>query len=194
MFKYIYIIFAVSVFFNKLHITKKIHKMDTIKGKILHPWVTKLIYAFYILPFLAPPIEFLLVKREINYIISVIFFIVYIMGWTLSLWAIKTIGNYWTIDIEIRDAHPLIKKGPYRYMRHPHYLYTFIELFGLPLVANAYYSLAIIMVIYIPVMSLRIYYEEKEMIKKFGEEYLKYKKEVWGILPYPVFKKGIKNG
>lgn len=193
MFKYIYLIFAVFAFFYKLSMTKRIHRMDKIKGKIYQQWVTKLIYLFYILSFICPPVEFLLIKREINYYISGTFFILYILGWILSKWTIMTMGNYWTVEIEIREDHPLVKKGPYKYMRHPHYLFTFIELFGLPLIANAYYSLILIAIIFIPIYILRITFEEKVMVEKFGDEYLKYKKEVWGFFPIPIFKSGVKE-
>ncbi len=193
MFKYIYLIFAVFAFFYKLSMTKRIHRMDKIKGKIHQQWVTKLIYLFYILSFICPPVEFLLIKRDINYYISGTFFILYILGWILSKWTIMTMGNYWTVEIEIREDHPLVKKGPYKYMRHPHYLFTFIELFGLPLIANAYYSLILIAIIFIPIYILRITFEEKVMVEKFGDEYLKYKKEVWGFFPIPIFKSGVKE-
>jgi protein-S-isoprenylcysteine O-methyltransferase Ste14 len=36
---------------------------------------------------------------------------------------------------------------------------------------------------FMPFMLFRVYLEEKALIKWFGEEYLKYKKEVFGLLP-----------
>ena len=111
----------------------------------------------------------------------------------LSIWAIKTLDKYWTIEIEIRDVHPLIKNGPYKYMRHPHYLFLFCEVLGLPLIANAYYSFVFIAIIFIPLIILRFIFEEKALTEKFGAEYLKYKKEVWAFFPIPLFKTGVKD-
>jgi protein-S-isoprenylcysteine O-methyltransferase Ste14 len=194
MFSIFFIVWALAVFCNKFYFTfMKVHKRQKIKGTIRHQWITKLIYSFYFMPFILPPLEYFLVKRQINYFISFAAAAVYVMGWMLSLWAMRTMDRYWTIEIEIRDQHPLIKKGPYRFMRHPHYLFTYLEFFCLPLVANAWWSLALIALIYIPILSLRIHFEEKEMIQKFGKEYLEYRKQVWGLFPLPLFKKGVKN-
>ena len=193
MVKFGYVIFGIIAFLSKFIANDKIKKIDTIKGNVLHHWITQLIYIFYILPFICSPVEFMLVERDFNYFLSGVAFITYLSGWVLSIWAIRTMGKYWTVEIEIRDNHPLVKKGPYRYLRHPHYLFTAIELFCLPLIFNAYYSLTVVMIVFIPILSLRVLFEEKEMIKKFGEEYLNYKKEVWGLFPYPILKKGVRN-
>jgi protein-S-isoprenylcysteine O-methyltransferase Ste14 len=193
LFKYLYLLFAVLVIINKTIVTFKIHKIDKVKGKILYPFLTKLIYIFYFIPVFIPPIEFMLVKRSVNYYISSAALLAYLFSWILSLWAIKTMDRYWTVEIEIRDDHPLIKRGPYRFMRHPHYLFILCELFCLPLIANAYYSLVLTAAIYIPLMAFRIILEEREMINKFGARYLEYRKEVWGLFPVPVFKKGVRS-
>jgi protein-S-isoprenylcysteine O-methyltransferase Ste14 len=194
MFKYIYLTFVGFAFFLKAFITTaKIHKIDKITGVIYAQWITKLMYIFYFVPFIISPIEFLIVKRQINYYITALAFIFYIAGWLLSYWAIKTMGKFWTIEIEIREEHPIIKKGPYKYMRHPHYLFVISELFCLSLVGNAYYTFVVTAIIFIPLIFLRIIREEKEMIKKLGADYLQYKKEVWGLFPYPIFKSGVKE-
>lgn len=192
MFRTVYFIFVVFAVFGKGYITNRIHRINKVKGSITHQWVTKLMYLFYFVPFFMPPVEFLLIKRNINYFISATAFAVYMAGWALSIWAIKTMDRYWTVEIEIRDDHPLVKLGPYRYMRHPHYLFILCELFCLPLIANAYYSLAIVSLIYIPIMAFRITLEEKEMIGKFGDRYREYIKEVWGLFPVPILKKGVR--
>lgn len=193
MFKYIYLSFFIVALIHKYKGAMKMRKMDKIKGDISYQWLTKLIFIFFTIPYFCPPVEFLLVERDINYHLSGIAFIVYILSWVLSYWARGNLGKYWTVEIEIRKNHPLIKTGPYKYVRHPHYLFLFIEIYCLPLIANAYYSLIPISVILVPAIILRIIYEEKAMIKKFGEEYLQYKKEVWGLFPIPVFKGGVKD-
>ncbi|MFW6134211.1 MAG: methyltransferase family protein [Elusimicrobiota bacterium] len=193
MFKYIYIVFAVWAFFNKVFVTKWIHRIDKIKGKVYGRKITKLIYLFYPVPFIFSPVEFFLVERNINYYLSAFAFLAYISAWILSIKSIKTMGKYWTVDVEMRENHPLIKKGPYKYMRHPHYLFTFIELLGLPLIANAYYTFIVTAIIFIPLYTARITIEEKQMINKFGDKYRRYKKQVWGLFPIPIFKPGVKN-
>ena len=53
---------------------------------------------------------------------------------------IERFGKFHSIHIEIRDHQQIIKKGPYKYLRHPYYLSVMLELLGFPLVPNAYYT------------------------------------------------------
>jgi len=193
LFKFVYFTFLLLALTNRYIVTQKVLKMDKVKGQIHAGWITKLIFLFYFLIFAAPPTELLLVNRNINYYVSFSAFALYIAGMFFWLWAIKNLNKYWSVDIEIRENHPLIKTGPYRYFRHPHYLFIFCELLGLPLIANAYYSLILISAIYIPLIILRIVYEERALIEKFGDAYIEYKKEVWGLFPIPLFKKGVRS-
>ena len=180
------------VFLFRFFVTIYVLKMEKLAGQIYKQWITKLIFIFYILVFIAPPIEYYFIKREINYFISIFAFIIYLLGMTMWFWAIKSLGKFWSTEIEIRKNQVLIKKGPYRYFRHPHYLFLFCELLGLPLIANTFYSFFLIAIIYIPLITLRIIFEEKALIIKFGNEYKEYKEEVWGLFPIPLFKKGVK--
>jgi protein-S-isoprenylcysteine O-methyltransferase Ste14 len=68
-------------------------------------------------------------------------------------------------------------------MRHPLIFCAIIEAFGLALIPNSYYTFLIALLGFMPFMLFRAYLEEKALIKEFGEEYLKYKKEVFGLLP-----------
>ena len=50
------------------------------------------------------------------------------------VWVIATLGPYWTTRIiSVPDA-PLIKRGPYRFFRHPNYVVVAGEILVLPLV------------------------------------------------------------
>jgi methyltransferase len=50
-----------------------------------------------------------------------------------SYWIIASLGRYWTTRIiVVRDA-PLVKRGPYRFLRHPNYAVVIAEIAVLPL-------------------------------------------------------------
>mgnify|MGYP003971411417 FL=1 len=54
------------------------------------------------------------------------------------VWIVVTLGPYWTTRIiTVADA-PLIKTGPYRWLRHPNYLVVAGEVAVLPLVFSAH--------------------------------------------------------
>jgi methyltransferase len=49
------------------------------------------------------------------------------------VWVIATLGPYWTTRIITLDGAPLVRKGPYRFVRHPNYLVVAGEIAALPL-------------------------------------------------------------
>lgn len=73
--------------------------------------------------------------------------------------------------------------GIHRYVRHPLYSGTILFVFGLffifPTLSN--FIAAILLTLYI---LIGISFEEKKLIKEFGDDYLKYKAKVPGLIPH----------
>jgi methyltransferase len=51
----------------------------------------------------------------------------------LRLWVVMTLGPFWTTRIMSLPGAPLVRKGPYRFLRHPNYLVVVAEIAALPL-------------------------------------------------------------
>lgn len=49
------------------------------------------------------------------------------------VWVIATLGPYWTTRVITVDAAPVVRKGPYRFVRHPNYWVVAGEIAVLPL-------------------------------------------------------------
>ena len=49
------------------------------------------------------------------------------------VWVIATLGPYWTTRIITLPDAPLVRSGPYRFVRHPNYLVVAGEIMALPL-------------------------------------------------------------
>ncbi len=128
--------------------------------------------------------EYFLLRKEINLWISAIGIIIVVGRIWLKWWAMLTLGKYWSVQIEIRETHKLIRNGPYRYLRHPAYLSNLLEYLGIPLIANAYFTLIGVLLVYLPLNLLRLHLEEKELLDKFGSEYENYQKEIWALVPF----------
>ena len=154
-----------------------------LKGVKLAKWTGIAFSVTYPLLIFGSVGEYFLIPRKINLWISGIGVgIVAVRIW-LKWWAMFTLGEYWSVQIEVRESHKLVKEGPYRYLRHPAYLSNLMEYLGVSLIANAYYTLIGVLVIYLPLNLIRLYLEEKELIRKFGEEYEDYRKKVPALLP-----------
>lgn len=83
----------------------------------------------------------------------------------------------------------VIKSGPYRLVRHPLYA---ADIFTLSSIAAVWFNSIAFVVAWLILLFLLHFIvkpEEKYMEKKFGEEYLQYKRKVPSILPYKGFVK-----
>ena len=86
-------------------------------------------------------------------------------------------------DLMYDNAIPvLFQKGLHGYVRHPLYLGTFLILWGFFLLFP-YGSILLTNVILTLYTLLGIGYEEKKLIRVFGEKYIRYKQEVPMLLP-----------
>ena len=50
------------------------------------------------------------------------------------VWIIASLGNYWTTRIISVPGESLVKRGPYRFLRHPNYVVVAAEIPVLPMV------------------------------------------------------------
>ena len=57
---------------------------------------------------------------------------VFVASQALRIWAIGSLGPYWTTRILSLPGAPLVRKGPYRFVRHPNYLIVVAEIASLP--------------------------------------------------------------
>lgn len=76
----------------------------------------------------------------------------------------------------------LLKKGIYAKIRHPRYVEVFFWTLGYALFANHLTSYLVILSS-IPVISLVIFFEERELQRRFGSEYEEYCKKVPRFIP-----------
>ena len=180
-----------TVLFLSFMIVMAIHRMwetffkkGRLKGKIEKKWTLSALTVVHFTVGIGCIIEHFIIRREINLFVTFLGLGMFFFALVGRTWAIKTLGNYHSPHIETREKQPLITTGPYKYLRHPIYFFTMFELTGFPLIPNAFYSFTIALFIYIPLLMLRLYYEEKSMIDTFAEEYLSYSKKVRALLPF----------
>jgi len=153
------------------------------KGTIVSGWTLFSLSSVHFTVGILTALEYFIIKRHINFIITGIGFIFFLFSFVLRKRSMKILGKYHSVHIEIRKNHRLIQNDLYGYMRHPYYLSVITELLAFPLIPNAYYSFCFSLFFYLPLVLIRVYLEEKAMIEKFGEEYLLYKRSVRAFLP-----------
>ncbi|WP_026623157.1 protein-S-isoprenylcysteine O-methyltransferase Ste14 [Ensifer sp. WSM1721] len=107
---------------------------------------------------------------------------------SLAMWVFrrthKELGRNWSITLEIRDKHELIRGGPYALVRHP--MYTSFLLMGLGqafLLSNWIVGLAGL-IGFAVLFLLRVNEEERMMLEIFGSQYRDYMESTKRIIPY----------
>ena len=191
-FRIIYILFFILAVANRYRMMLAVKARRKIPGNITAGWTFKAMLAFYHIMAFGTLVDFLFVPRSINYWVSISGLILYFFGIIAREWAVKTLNEYWSVNIEMREGQKLIKTGPYRYLRHPNYLCLACEVLGFPLIFNSFYFFAFALMVYLPLILIRVYLEEKELISQFGQEYIYYRNEAWAFFPLPVGKKGVR--
>jgi protein-S-isoprenylcysteine O-methyltransferase Ste14 len=100
----------------------------------------------------------------------------------LYAWARVTLGMEWSSQLQIREHHHLVTKGPYARIRHPIYAALLLFLIAIALI-TANWLLVLFLLASVWVYLVRIPQEERMMIETFGEAYLAYKEKTGGLFP-----------
>lgn len=61
----------------------------------------------------------------------------FVASQTFRFWTLASIGRWWTTRIISAPHFPRVKKGPYRFIKHPNYALVIVEIALLPLLLGA---------------------------------------------------------
>jgi protein-S-isoprenylcysteine O-methyltransferase Ste14 len=106
---------------------------------------------------------------------------VFLFGICFRLWAIITLGHYYSHIVREVDDHKIIDSGPYKYIRHPAYVGMIVAHFGIVLYFCNLVTLLIFFLALIPAIILRIFIEEKTLFRIEG--YSEYAKNLKRLIP-----------
>ena len=176
----IYLIWLISeVVLNRMLHSNATDKQGADKNSLLIIWVI-IVFAITLALFTTTSFAMPIGQDVIRYVgLGII-----VLGILLRIWAVRTLGKFFTVDVTIRQDHQLVRHGLYKYFRHPSYTASLMSFIGFGMSLNNWYSLLIVVFAVIVVFTMRIRIEEKALTAQFGDQYLQYKKEAWGLLPF----------
>lgn len=96
----------------------------------------------------------------------------------------RWLSNQYDVN-ELDERLTLRIDGPYKYSRHPLYFFAIMFLLFRPVMDLFYLTILLCIITYFYIGSL---YEEKKLVRHFGEEYEKYQKVVPRIFPVKILK------
>lgn len=130
------------------------------------------------------PIPLVNWKLHTNYIIGILIGILITIPCLIIL--LKGMRDAGQETIQPSKETPMYG-GIYNYIRHPQSLGEFPLFIAIAFIVNSWFLIilmSVYVIIYVPIM---IYYEEQDLIKRFGEKYRQYQKRTGAL--FPRFKK-----
>jgi methyltransferase len=79
----------------------------------------------------------------------------------LRWWCIRTLGPQWNTRVVVVPGLPLVRTGPYRWLRHPNYVAVVAEGAALPLVHDAWLTALVFTALNAVLLSVRIRCEDR---------------------------------
>jgi methyltransferase len=95
-----------------------------------------------------------------------ILLLLFILTQFLRIWALTSLGRYWNTKIIILPNSLIVKKGPYKFIRHPNYIIVVIEILIIPLLFQAYWTALVFSVLNAWMLAIRIKVEERALIRE----------------------------
>ncbi|KQM13066.1 isoprenylcysteine carboxyl methyltransferase family protein [Novosphingobium sp. Leaf2] len=81
----------------------------------------------------------------------------------LRVWVLATLGPRWTTRIIVTRSLPLVKKGPFKFLRHPNYTVVTAEIAVLPLVFGLVWIAVLFTVLNAAMLYVRIGTENRAL-------------------------------
>lgn len=109
--------------------------------------------------------------------------VLFALGFVVMVWTEAALGRQFSIQVTLQEGHRLVTNGPYRYVRHPHYLGIIVFNTGIALVFRSWLALVLMAALTL-VLLWRIGDEERLMHEGFGDQWEAYAKRSWRLIPF----------
>lgn len=110
--------------------------------------------------------------------------VIVLCGVCLRIWAVRTLGRFFTYQVMTTDDQVVVTNGPYRVVRHPSYTGLLVSCAGAGIAtAN---PVSLFLVVAIPVVGLahRIRVEEAALARALGDDYDRFSASRKRLVPW----------
>jgi len=108
--------------------------------------------------------------------------IAFVFGASIYLNARLTLGKFFSEKLRLLETHELVTSGIYGHIRHPIYFGGIFLLLGFTLMLNSLLGF-LVMLLYVPLILIRIPFEEAMLKEAYGQRYSDYVKRTKKLVP-----------
>lgn len=125
------------------------------RGKIYYPWLTTVPFVAYIFIVIIVLLDAFVIRGEISAFFALFGILLYGVGAFLRRASQQALGDLWSMQIEIKPHHSIIKSGIYRYFRHPYSAAVLLELVGFSMIFQSWIGFICVLLIQWPLLLVR---------------------------------------
>lgn len=108
----------------------------------------------------------------------------FLLGLALTVWAYRTLGRFFSLEVQLQGDHRVVDRGPYRLLRHPGYTGVLFGFIGLGLAVQSWISVLLLLLATTAALAYRARIEEKFLVAELGDEYVRYMARTKRLVPY----------
>ena len=109
--------------------------------------------------------------------------VLFVSGLVIYFAARLTLGRFFSRRLNLIEGHQLVTHGIYKYVRHPSYTGSILFWPGFTLLLNSVIGF-IVMLLLIVLILIRLPFEEKMLLRAFGQQYVEYMKRTKKLIPF----------
>jgi protein-S-isoprenylcysteine O-methyltransferase Ste14 len=181
------IIFFCVISFASLLAQPDINPKEISSNRKTDGFTAALIMGTIVLAQIAAVIEwayFPTVQTDAVQSVAIIGYVLLILGFGLRTWAIHVLDKHFTATIPQNLKKELVKKGPYKILRHPSYTGGLVGVTAISIILQNTVTPLLTFICLLLVYLVRISREENHLLKSFGQQFRNYQAQTWRLFPY----------
>jgi methyltransferase len=108
-------------------------------------------------------------RPDVPVVLAACMLVLVVASQALRWWCIATLGPRWNTRVIVVPGLPLVRSGPYRFLRHPNYVAVVVEGVALPLVHAAWLTAAVFTVANAVLLTVRLRVENTALATASSE-------------------------
>lgn len=93
------------------------------------------------------------------------------------------LGKNWSLSVQRKQDHDLVRSGIYSTIRHPIYTGLLLLFAGNALIVGDYRAILAVAIVFLSLWS-KLKKEERWLTETFGADYLNYREHSWALFPF----------